>query len=207
MPLYFTIPIEDDDEIEIEISDDGALIFLDYDIDTDIIAAELAAEPSEAMEILLDWELNPISCLFYMHALNADSGIELRNVFIKTGERWIISACEFLHKFSCVSDDFLEKITRDIFGENLRDAIRSSRKYYSSIGEAINSLLRLTQLGNAHRSYYMNDLMTIHTQIDHAISWCDIDTKSRLEFEKNRLTSAINIIQEERTNAQTDDTL
>jgi hypothetical protein len=193
MPLL----VEIEDGIEVEISDDGAISFPSYDIETDLMKVDLLGEEKSPAVILLEqWQNDPIPTLFN---ICRDSGYLTKNVFIKTGALWINAAIVILWVDNCISDDFKSIFKMAISADKLPSimGINFCKIESSSIKEALIAYSWMRELPpDAHPDWYIEKLIKINTQINHAMYWCGVNPEPLASFHKKRLLDAIRTIEE-----------
>lgn len=191
--------------IELEITDDGALIFTDYDIDIDVIAAELGDEPSIPLRFLQHWQRKPINVLLNLYNDSFSARFE---VFAEIGKRWLFDALDLLRGSGCdnaYSDDYVSIIKKSIL-EDERLWTRFQGDHHANMSNAAVKVLSLrrykykgkspTFAHKAHSKHAINDLLNEMSEISRAMSWCIPSHPFKIVFNNEMLLTAINTIKE-----------
>jgi hypothetical protein len=209
MPFFYQY----DDGIRLEVTDDGALVFLNYDIENDLMKVDLLGEEkSPAVMLLEDWEERPIPTLFNLQEqyAGAEYGPRLYKDISKT---WILDAALFLGRNQCIkyeiAKEAIKYIKTENFEESFQDAlmegyIKKVSVWSSAFTDAIDkyrSVLFIKQLEHdgvvvVKDFFTSNDLFTIKFDVERAIGFCKISEEAKAEFRHGML---LNLIEAMRT--------
>ena len=207
MPLLFQYKT-DEGPTRIEITDDGAMVFLDYDIEADIMALELGDHPSKAMQLLMEWQTRPASTLLDM---SAASGPKKREVYSEIGETWILNTIGFLRGIKDSVGDYQGGYERQLerLEEYVRtDEIKSKEDWkdmitfvtYDDLGRQIfpeisKSLRSLSKIKNDKKPYYLAVTRELYNRLIRTVrGWCDKEKVDELRH--IMLLEAIDILEQ-----------
>jgi hypothetical protein len=198
MPFFYQY----DDGIRLEVTDDSALVFLNYDIEHDIVLAEMGEEKTPALELLEEWEERPIPTLFMLQKnyMGAKYGTKL---YKDISRKWILDAALFLGMNQCIKYEIAKEainyIETENFEERFQDTLIDSYMnkdnrivfvWSSAFTDAIDKYRSVTVIKNIFTS---NDLFTIKFDIERAIQFCarDLNRDKIYEFRHGMLLTVI----------------
>lgn len=183
-----------DDGIKLEVTDDGALVFLNYDIEHDVVLAELGEEVSHPVRLLEDWEERPIPTLFLLQGQYAGATYG-EALYAAIAKKWILDTASFLGKNKCISRDFEKSAIKYIKDGDFEDRFetvfvkahgypfnqkKKVRKVWSAaLSDAINKYASTIKSGLD----YKYDVYTIKFDIERALSFYD---SPKMSWEKKK---------------------
>jgi hypothetical protein len=97
MPLF----IEIEDGIKVEISDDGAISFPNYDIERDLMKVDLLGEEkSPAVEFIEAWEESPLETILLK--------VSSTSALVEIGKAWIEEVFDILRDVGCIDTEEMD---------------------------------------------------------------------------------------------------
>lgn len=183
MSLFF-----ESEGIDLEITDNGALIFLDYDIDFDVLAYDMGDESTPAVDLFNDWQERPIPTLFRLMLLDFPGSF-----YMSICKKWILDATSIFYKVGCINKDLKKRIIKYIEKGNFEERFgqefsfvsyinregSKKRIWSSALTDAVEKYASTVREGHDHE----NDFFTILFDINRAINYCSkmIDRQKDIE--------------------------
>lgn len=190
MPIKATL----DDGTDIEITDDAKLVFVDHDIDFDILAHDMGDEPTEAIKVLKIWNEYPFKLILM---LLDDTDLGDIDTLLEIRQQWMDDAYLFISDYGCISSH-TEAESPDKWLKNYFDYVYANSKLMSHPSES--HLYKAWYLGNNLNSWSslaLRQMEDIHQHIIFAISNCERASKeAKALFAEDMLINAIAIAQE-----------
>lgn len=214
MPLYFSVPAQGG-EFDIEITDDGALVFLDYDIEADVIAAELGDEESVPFKLLRNWQESPTLVLLRLYSSSNNAS---RYTIAKIGDQWLFDALDLLSDSVCeynliirssdkaryqYSAEYVDTIKKSVRTANYKPIRDYRGDQHANMSNAARQIINY-KIGTETAEYTKdglrqinyNHILNARSEIARALAWCKVGDERFTEYLNNMLITAIRIIRE-----------
>jgi len=166
-----------DDGIKLEVTDDGALVFLNYDVEHDVVLAEMGEEVTRPVILLEDWQERPIPTLFQ---LQTNVGVRYDSSLYDTiAKKWILDTASFLNKNKFIGKDLEKTVIKyvkegdfehrfeDVFIKGHIERHGMRQVFWSgALSDAINKYAKVSK-----SDFYFNDFLTIKFDIERTLSF------------------------------------